>query len=48
MFRTPMIALANAVAPNLVDKIAGRVGMPGQQGASGALAVPDLNLHAPG
>ena len=48
VFSTPMIALANVIAPNLVDKIAGRIGVSGQQEAIGALAVPDPNLHAPG
>ena len=47
-FSTPMIAVANAIAPNLVDRIAGRIGVAGQQGEIGGLAVPDPNLHAPG
>ena len=47
-FSTPMIALANAIAPTLVDRIAGRIGVAGQQGEVGGSAVPDPNLHAPG
>ena len=47
-FSTPMIAWANAIAPNLIDKIAGRIGVAGQQGAIGGSTVPDPNLHAPG
>lgn len=47
-FTTPMIAVANFLAPGLVDILAARIGVTGQQTDLDAVTVSDPNLDEPG
>ena len=47
-FTTPMIAVANFLAPGLVDILAARIGVTGQQTDLDTLTVSDPNLDGPG